>query len=71
MNKVLGIDHVSLNRWQQAAVALGSAVGALFDPGRADLIAALGEPTGKPTFERVLDRMKKNPEGAGHFFFPW
>ncbi|KAG5624810.1 hypothetical protein H5410_010028, partial [Solanum commersonii] len=47
----------------QAAVALGSAVGALLDPRRADLIAALGETTGKPVFDRVLERMKKSPEG--------
>ncbi|GAB4840132.1 hypothetical protein Ancab_020894 [Ancistrocladus abbreviatus] len=55
--------RIRLNGWQQAAVALGSAVGALLDPRRADLIAALGETTGKPAFERVLERMKKCPEG--------
>lgn len=55
--------RVRLRGWQQAAVALGSAVGALVDPKRADLIAALGETTGKPAFERVLERMKRNPEG--------
>ncbi|KAJ0724957.1 putative ubiquinone biosynthesis protein Coq4 [Helianthus annuus] len=41
----------------------GSAVGALVDPRRVDLIAGLGETTGKPTFERVLERMKRNPKG--------
>ena len=55
--------RILLNGWQQAAVALGSAVGALLDPRRADLIAALGETTGKPAFERVLERMKRSPEG--------
>ncbi|KAL9262586.1 Ubiquinone biosynthesis protein COQ4 homolog, mitochondrial-like protein [Drosera capensis] len=55
--------RIRLNGWQQAAVAVGSAVGALLDPRRADLIAALGEATGRPTFERVLERMKKSPEG--------
>ncbi|KAA8521169.1 hypothetical protein F0562_011826 [Nyssa sinensis] len=54
---------IRLNGWQQAAVALGSAVGALLDPRRTDLIAALGETTGKPAFERVLERMTKSPEG--------
>ncbi|KHN26929.1 Protein BPS1, chloroplastic [Glycine soja] len=43
--------------WHQAAVAVGSVVGALLDPRRADLIAALGETTGKHAFERVLQRM--------------
>ncbi|XP_050373831.1 ubiquinone biosynthesis protein COQ4 homolog, mitochondrial [Argentina anserina] len=60
---MIGGARVRLNRWQQAAVAVGSAVGALLDPRRADLIAALGETTGKPAFERVLQRMKTNPEG--------
>ena len=55
--------RIKLSPWQQAAVAVGSAVGALLDPRRADLIAALGETTGKPAFERVLERMKRNPEG--------
>ncbi|GAV57482.1 Coq4 domain-containing protein [Cephalotus follicularis] len=55
--------RVRLNSWQKVAVAVGSAVGALLDPRRADLIAALGETTGKPTFERVLQRMKRSPEG--------
>ncbi|KAI9178561.1 hypothetical protein LWI28_027917 [Acer negundo] len=55
--------RVRLNLWQQAAVAVGSAVGALLDPRRADLIAALGETTGKPAFQSVLERMKRSPEG--------
>jgi len=55
--------RVQLKGWQQAAVAFGSAFGALLDPRRADLIAALGETTGKPAFERVLQRMKNSAEG--------
>ncbi|TXG56641.1 hypothetical protein EZV62_017954 [Acer yangbiense] len=55
--------RIRLNLWQKAAVAVGSAVGALLDPRRADLIAALGETTGKPAFESVLERMKRSPEG--------
>lgn len=57
-----------LKRWQQAAVAVGSAVGALLNPRRADLIAALGETTGKPSFERLLERMKRSPEGRVSLF---
>ncbi|PKU87788.1 ubiquinone biosynthesis protein COQ4 homolog, mitochondrial [Dendrobium catenatum] len=55
--------HIHLKGWQRAAVAIGSALGALMDPRRADLIAALGETTGMPAFQRVLTRMKNNPEG--------
>ncbi|KAI4386071.1 hypothetical protein MLD38_004038 [Melastoma candidum] len=67
------LDHrchtrVRLNGWQQAAVAVGSALGTLLDPRRADLIAALGETTGKPAFERVLERMKRTPEGSREDF---
>lgn len=54
---------VPLKGWQQAAVTLGSALGALMDPRRADLIAALGETTGKPAFQWVLQRMKNSSEG--------
>ncbi|XP_078448527.1 coenzyme Q biosynthesis Coq4 family protein / ubiquinone biosynthesis Coq4 family protein isoform X2 [Wolffia australiana] len=55
--------RIQLKGWQQAAIAAGSALGALMDPRRADLIAALGETTGKSAFQRVLERMKNNPEG--------
>ncbi|PKA48478.1 Ubiquinone biosynthesis protein COQ4 like, mitochondrial [Apostasia shenzhenica] len=55
--------RVQLKGWQQAAVAVGSALGALLNPRRADLIAALGETTGMPAFQRVLARMKNIPEG--------
>ncbi|KAL2922195.1 Ubiquinone biosynthesis protein COQ4-like protein mitochondrial [Bienertia sinuspersici] len=60
---MIGGAYVRFDGWQQAVVALGSAFGALLDPRRADLIAALGETTGKPAFERVLERMKRSPDG--------
>lgn len=52
-----------LKPWQKAAVALGSAVGALFNPARADLVAALGETTGSLAFHSMLSRMKLSSEG--------
>ncbi|ERN03772.1 hypothetical protein AMTR_s00078p00079740 [Amborella trichopoda] len=58
-----GGARIRLKGWQQAAVAVGSAVGALLNPRRADLIASLGETTGKPAFQRILKRMKESPEG--------
>uniref|UniRef100_A0A7N0UDZ3 Ubiquinone biosynthesis protein COQ4 homolog, mitochondrial n=1 Tax=Kalanchoe fedtschenkoi TaxID=63787 RepID=A0A7N0UDZ3_KALFE len=60
---LIGGGRIRLKGWQQAAVAVGSALGALMDPRRADLIAALGETTGKPAFDRVLARMKNSEEG--------
>eukprot|EP01018_Ginkgo_biloba_P001630 Gb_19888 [translate_table: standard] len=58
-----GSTHFPLKGWQKAAVAVGSAFGALMNPGRADLIAALGETTGELAFQNLLDRMKRSPEG--------
>ncbi|KAG6557578.1 hypothetical protein Mapa_000854 [Marchantia paleacea] len=55
--------RVPLNPWQQAAVAVGSAVGAALNPARADLVAALGETTGGPAFQRILKKMRSSPEG--------
>lgn len=52
-----------LRPWEQAAVAVGSAVGALINPARADFVAALGETTGGPAFHLILERMKASPEG--------
>lgn len=63
--------RVQLKGWQQAAVAFGSAFGALLDPRRADLIAALGETTGKPAFERVLQRMNSSAEGRVNPYCPF
>uniref|UniRef100_A0A0E0HAL4 Ubiquinone biosynthesis protein COQ4 homolog, mitochondrial n=1 Tax=Oryza nivara TaxID=4536 RepID=A0A0E0HAL4_ORYNI len=61
--RVMQGARVNLKGWQQAAVAFGSAFGALLDPRRADLIATLGETTGKPAFHRVLQRMRNSAEG--------
>ncbi|RRT61347.1 hypothetical protein B296_00038898 [Ensete ventricosum] len=57
--KLLEGERVLLKGWQQAAVTLG----ALMDPRRADLIAALGETTGKPAFQQVLQWIKNSSEG--------
>eukprot|EP00850_Spirogloea_muscicola_P023088 SM000328S12458 [mRNA] locus=s328:97872:99740:+ [translate_table: standard] len=48
---------------QRLAIAVGSAVGALADPARADLVAALGETTGERAFARMRDRMATSQEG--------
>ncbi|XP_057818498.1 ubiquinone biosynthesis protein COQ4 homolog, mitochondrial isoform X2 [Cryptomeria japonica] len=58
-----GGARVPLKGWQRAAVVVGSALGALMNPARADLIAALGETTGKAAFQNLLDQMKRSQEG--------
>ena len=42
---------------------MGAALGALRQPGRADLVAALGETTGGPALRRMLARMRASAEG--------
>ncbi|GMH35323.1 hypothetical protein BSKO_03191 [Bryopsis sp. KO-2023] len=55
--------HVPLNPLQKAAVAFLSAAGALANPARADLVAAVGETTGASAFESIRDRMAMHPVG--------
>ncbi|PWY79439.1 ubiquinone biosynthesis protein coq4, mitochondrial [Aspergillus sclerotioniger CBS 115572] len=56
--------HVPLNFVERGALAFGSAVGALINPRRADLIAACGEATATPYFiYRLRDAMLSDPTG--------
>ncbi|RAK92628.1 ubiquinone biosynthesis protein COQ4, mitochondrial precursor [Aspergillus costaricaensis CBS 115574] len=56
--------HVPLNFVERGALAVGSAVGSLLNPRRADLIAACGEATATPYFiYRLRDAMLSDPTG--------
>lgn len=56
--------HVPLTRLERGALAIGSAIGSLVNPYRADLISALGEATATPYFiYRLRDVMLRNPTG--------
>ncbi|KAF9888405.1 Ubiquinone biosynthesis protein [Aspergillus nanangensis] len=56
--------HVPLTFVERGALAVGSAVGSLVDPWRADLIAACGEATATPYFiYRLRDAMLSDPTG--------
>lgn len=55
--------HVKLNNLQRAILACGSAAISIVDPYRADMIACLGETTGKYALQRCHDKMKANDEG--------
>ncbi|KAL1959595.1 hypothetical protein VTO42DRAFT_1630 [Malbranchea cinnamomea] len=56
--------HVPLTKLERGALAIGSAVGSILNPRRADLIAALGEATATPYFiYRLRDAMLSNPTG--------
>ncbi|KAE9390489.1 Coq4-domain-containing protein [Gymnopus androsaceus JB14] len=54
--------HIPLNSFENAFLAVGSAVMSLMDPYRADLIAALGETTAGPALPRLRDIMLASPE---------
>ncbi|KAL5337574.1 coenzyme Q biosynthesis protein Coq4-domain-containing protein [Aspergillus crustosus] len=56
--------HVPLGVIEKGFLAVGSAVGALLNPRRADLIATLGEVTATPYFiYRLRDAMLQDPTG--------
>ncbi|KAF8896058.1 ubiquinone biosynthesis protein COQ4, mitochondrial [Infundibulicybe gibba] len=55
--------HIPLNWFENALLAVGSAVMSLADPRRADMIAALGETTAGSSLPRLRDSMLESPEG--------
>jgi len=55
--------HTSLNPVQKGAVALFAALGALYRPARADLVATVGETWGLGPVLAMRDRMRDNPTG--------
>ncbi|KAF8606396.1 putative COQ4 protein, responsible for restoring ubiquinone biosynthesis [Ceratobasidium sp. AG-I] len=55
--------HVPLNWAENAFMAFGSALAALADPRRGDMVAALGETTAGPFLPRLRDEMIASPEG--------
>eukprot|EP00898_Chlorokybus_atmophyticus_P001995 jgi/Chlat1/2797/Chrsp187S00198 len=52
-----------LSLLQRAGVAAAAAAGALLNPARADLVAAVGETTGGLALARMRDRMRRDPVG--------
>ena len=54
----------ALPPFSRGLVAAGSAVIALIDPTRADMIALLGESTGEYALRRLRDTMVQTPDGA-------
>ncbi|KAF2803036.1 ubiquinone biosynthesis protein coq4, mitochondrial [Mytilinidion resinicola] len=56
--------HIPLTKIERAALAIGSGLLSFRDPGRGDLIAALGEATAQPFFISALrNRMLRSPTG--------
>lgn len=51
--RVLYEGHMPITPWQRLALAGWSAVSALRDPGRADMVATLGEVTGGVAVEHL------------------
>ncbi|KAF8072202.1 ubiquinone biosynthesis protein COQ4, mitochondrial [Lyophyllum atratum] len=55
--------HIPLNWFENAFLAVGSAVMSLADPRRGDMVAALGETTAGPSLPRLRDIMLGSAEG--------
>ncbi|KAF8626108.1 hypothetical protein AX17_006604 [Amanita inopinata Kibby_2008] len=55
--------HIPLGWFENAFLAVGSAVMSLADPKRGDMIAALAETTAGPALPRLRDHMLESPEG--------
>ncbi|KAE8582165.1 hypothetical protein XENTR_v10019979 [Xenopus tropicalis] len=56
-------DHIPTNAVQKLLLSAGSAVMALYDPYRHDMVAVLGETTGAVALRKLRDQMRRDPEG--------
>ncbi|XP_077002251.1 ubiquinone biosynthesis protein COQ4 homolog, mitochondrial [Tamandua tetradactyla] len=56
--------HIPTSPLQKALLAAGSAGMALYNPYRHDMVAVLGETTGRRALKTLRDKMKRDPEGA-------
>ncbi|KAL0491904.1 ubiquinone biosynthesis protein, mitochondrial [Acrasis kona] len=61
--KKLYPTHVPTSVLKKVAIAAGSSVISLVDPERGDMVAALGETTGKAALVKMLKQMKCSEEG--------
>ncbi|XP_045144448.1 ubiquinone biosynthesis protein COQ4 homolog, mitochondrial [Echinops telfairi] len=57
-------DHIPTSLLQKTLLAAGSAAMALYNPYRHDMVAVLGETTGRHTLKALRDQMRRDPEGA-------
>lgn len=57
------LDRDKIAATERFALASGAAVGAFFNPNRADLVAILGETTGQKSLEQLRNRMKMHATG--------
>ncbi|KAJ8907997.1 hypothetical protein NDN08_008098 [Rhodosorus marinus] len=57
-------QYQPLSQLGRASVAIGSALLAVRNPARGDLVAALGETTGSAALQRLLRRMEASAEGS-------
>ncbi|XP_043575747.1 ubiquinone biosynthesis protein COQ4 homolog, mitochondrial isoform X1 [Chiloscyllium plagiosum] len=56
-------SHIPSSRLQKLLLASGSALMALYNPYRHDMVAVLGETTGLLAIRKLRDRMQNHPEG--------
>ncbi|XP_068608638.1 ubiquinone biosynthesis protein COQ4 homolog, mitochondrial isoform X3 [Brachionichthys hirsutus] len=56
--------HIHTTPIQKALLAVGSGVAALQNPYRHDMVAVLGETTGRLALQNLRDKMRNDPEGS-------
>ncbi|XP_078405788.1 ubiquinone biosynthesis protein COQ4 homolog, mitochondrial [Cetorhinus maximus] len=56
-------SHIPTSPLQKLLLASGSALMALYNPYRHDMVAVLGETTGLIAIQKLRDRMQNHPEG--------
>ncbi|KAI8451600.1 coenzyme Q biosynthesis protein Coq4-domain-containing protein [Phakopsora pachyrhizi] len=56
-------EHIPINGFERAFLAVGSAIASLNDPHRADMIAVLSETTSGPFLSRLRDQMLEDVDG--------
>ncbi|XP_014719078.1 ubiquinone biosynthesis protein COQ4 homolog, mitochondrial isoform X1 [Equus asinus] len=57
-------EHIPTSPLQKALLAAGSAGMALYNPYRHDMVAVLGETTGRRALKVLRDQMRRDPEGS-------
>jgi len=57
-------NQIKISGFQKTILAAGSSIAALLDPRRHDMIACLGETTGKDALIKILNTMKSTDEGV-------
>ncbi|CAH8501078.1 unnamed protein product [Heterobilharzia americana] len=57
--------HILLSPLQKCVLTIGSGIGCLLNPKRADLLSAFGETSGEYALRRIYSQMLNHPDASG------